>query len=638
MEQGPSDPLQDSLLPLMKALIANSLLTHSVEGVRVSVTYCLTEIMRISAPLEPFNDDQMKVIFELIVEAFSKLSQASTQYYEKVLSILETVARVKACLLMLDLQCNALVVRMFHSFWAFIRSDPADDILWAVEQIMTDILSKSEDISLGLLNPLLASVLKGNKNVSPSCWKLGERVITSCAAKLAPVLHGAVQSNGTTVDDYSPVVASICENEPTMENHHVNGSSQPVVANGVICFPGKVVPDLYSAPGFNTSDAAALLVPNDVVPVAKTSTDKADSLGSKGPTKLEIDLEALPKKREWKPNKLLNPAEGYDLSWLYVEAQKSGHRRVLVNGRDLPAAPKIPSRKRRMQQKVNVEPDAGESAVDRDVEAPVAGDLAGEKSKLSIVGGRMSNFSNAISEGSGLPGRRLVGQKIKVWWPLDKTFYDGLIQSYDPIIKKHKVLYDDGDKETLNLEKERWEFIEDNLPEEEADNPKPITAPVILTKQRGSDKSSESMKILNYNEIVKRAGAATSLPEVEAPNFSNQNIGGDGSSNDDSNDGNVFEIRARSKDVQVENPSRSTSDDSTPEASLPRAISVLSKDVQLKKPRTSTSNESTPEGSPLRPMRAKSTDVRLSSTSNDSTLEASPPRPWGLWQSQSHRY
>jgi len=47
------------------------------------------------------------------------------------------------------------------SYWS--RSDPTEDVLWAVEQIMTDILGESEEISLGLLSPLLASVLKENK-------------------------------------------------------------------------------------------------------------------------------------------------------------------------------------------------------------------------------------------------------------------------------------------------------------------------------------------------------------------------------------------------------------------------------------------------------------------------------------------
>ncbi|XP_048139498.1 sister chromatid cohesion protein PDS5 homolog C-like isoform X4 [Rhodamnia argentea] len=575
MEQEPSDLLQDALLPLMKGLIAEALFKHSNEDVRVTVASCLSEILRIASPEQPYNDDQMKAIFQLIVEALSKLSQPSTRCYEKALSVLQTIARVKACLLMLDLECEALVVRMCLHFWFITRSNPSADAYWAVEQIMAVILTESEDISPDLLFPLLASVLKENEKVAPSCWKLGEKLISDCATKLRPILRGAMQSKGTTVDDYSPVVALICQNESATEHNHTNGSPKRGIA------------------------------------------DPGDSKGS-----------ILPREREPEPSSLMRTEE----AWLYRESQTTKqpqNRRISVSRRNLTAVPTVSSGKRRTALKANMETVQDKAAV-------VLSDLRDKRMKLPIKGG--SNTNKCTLEEAGALAGVLVGRRIKVWWPLDEMFYDGLIQSYDPIIKKHKVLYDDGDKETLNLEKERWEFIEDNLPEEEADNPKPITAPVILTKQRGSDKSSESMKILNYNEIVKRAGAATSLPEVEAPNFSNQNIGGDGSSNDDSNDGNVFEIRARSKDVQVENPSRSTSDDSTPEASLPRAISVLSKDVQLKKPRTSTSNESTPEGSPLRPMRAKSTDVRLSSTSNDSTLEASPPRPWGLWQSQSHRY
>lgn len=557
MEQGPSDPLQDSLLPLMKALIADSLLKHSVEGVRVSVTYCFSEVLRISAPQEPYNDDQMKVIFELIVEAFSKLSQPSMQYYEKVLSILETVARVRACLLMLDLQCNALVVQMFQNFWAIIRSDPTEDVLWAVEQIMMDILGESEEISLGLLSPLLASVLKENKNVAPLCWKLGERLIARCAAKLGPVLHGVVQSNGTTVDNYSPVVASICEKKPTtMENNYANGSSQPVAAHGLVFSPGEVAPDLDSAPGSND----------------------ADSADSKGSTELEIDFEAIPKKREPKPNKLMNPDEGYKLSWLRVNRQKSGRRKVHSNGHNLSAAPKISSRKRRTPQKVNVEPDAGETTVARDGEALVARDLAGKKSKLSIVGGRMSNFNKAVSEGSGVPGRRLVGRKIKVWWPLDEMFYHGVVQSYDPFRKRHKVLYDDGDTETLNLHKERWEFVEDDLPDEqqwEADLPKPESSPVKSSPvkreyKKGSSKKSHLPRKLMIKQNIERAEASSRVPEVIVPQFGNQNVGRDESSDDESTEDNLYELRVRSNDVQRKYPSSSSSDDSTPEASPPR--------------------------------------------------------------------
>ncbi|KAH0660700.1 hypothetical protein KY289_029448 [Solanum tuberosum] len=59
-------------------------------------------------------------------------------------------------------------------------------------------------------------------------------------------------------------------------------------------------------------------------------------------------------------------------------------------------------------------------------------------------------------------GKELVGAKIKVWWPLDEKFYEGVVSSFDPVERKHKVVYDDGEAEKLRLHKERWEMLEDN--------------------------------------------------------------------------------------------------------------------------------------------------------------------------------
>jgi len=53
----------------------------------------------------------------------------------------------------------------------------------------------------------------------------------------------------------------------------------------------------------------------------------------------------------------------------------------------------------------------------------------------------------------------LVGSRIKVWWPDDKKFYNGVVKSFKASTKKHKVVYDDGDIEQLELEKEKWDFI-----------------------------------------------------------------------------------------------------------------------------------------------------------------------------------
>lgn len=46
----------------MKALVSAHLLRNLDSDVRVCVVSCLTEIMRITAPEAPYNDDQMKVL------------------------------------------------------------------------------------------------------------------------------------------------------------------------------------------------------------------------------------------------------------------------------------------------------------------------------------------------------------------------------------------------------------------------------------------------------------------------------------------------------------------------------------------------------------------------------------------------
>ena len=46
----------------MKTLISDQLLRHADEDVKISVTACLTQITRITAPDAPYDDELMKVL------------------------------------------------------------------------------------------------------------------------------------------------------------------------------------------------------------------------------------------------------------------------------------------------------------------------------------------------------------------------------------------------------------------------------------------------------------------------------------------------------------------------------------------------------------------------------------------------
>ncbi|CAN1325331.1 Sister chromatid cohesion protein PDS5 homolog C [Linum perenne] len=63
----------------------------------------------------------MQEVFHLIVSSFENLDDKTSRSYVKRTSILETVAKVRSCVVMLDLECDALIVEMFKKFLKTVR-------------------------------------------------------------------------------------------------------------------------------------------------------------------------------------------------------------------------------------------------------------------------------------------------------------------------------------------------------------------------------------------------------------------------------------------------------------------------------------------------------------------------------------
>ncbi|XP_019169610.1 PREDICTED: sister chromatid cohesion protein pds5-like [Ipomoea nil] len=59
--QDPSVSMRNVLEPIKKALIETKLLRHSDKIIEVSVASCICEIMRISAPVLPYDNTEMEV-------------------------------------------------------------------------------------------------------------------------------------------------------------------------------------------------------------------------------------------------------------------------------------------------------------------------------------------------------------------------------------------------------------------------------------------------------------------------------------------------------------------------------------------------------------------------------------------------
>uniref|UniRef100_A0A2N9G7Z4 TATA-binding protein interacting (TIP20) domain-containing protein n=1 Tax=Fagus sylvatica TaxID=28930 RepID=A0A2N9G7Z4_FAGSY len=220
VQQAPSKSMRSALFPSVKALVADQLFRHANVDVKVAVASCISEITRISAPDAPYADDQMKEVFKLIVSLLDNLSDKSSRSYRKMTSILETVAKVRSCVVMLDLECETLILEMFQNLLKSIRDYHPENVFSSMETIMTLVLQESDDISLELLTPILASVKRNNGKILPITWKLAERVLENSSTKLKPYLIQAVDTLGISFDDYSNIVASICQETSSVVNQN----------------------------------------------------------------------------------------------------------------------------------------------------------------------------------------------------------------------------------------------------------------------------------------------------------------------------------------------------------------------------------------------------------------------------------
>ncbi|XP_068663367.1 sister chromatid cohesion protein PDS5 homolog B isoform X2 [Aristolochia californica] len=92
---------------------------------------------------------------------------------------------------------------------------------------------------------------------------------------------------------------------------------------------------------------------------------------------------------------------------------------------------------------------------------PTTDSISISKSHLKITG--HSKDLQDVSE-------KLVGHRVKMWSPLDKCFYSGIIDDFNSQNSTHKVTYDNGDVERLHLAHEKWEIISNSSMLEEDPN------------------------------------------------------------------------------------------------------------------------------------------------------------------------
>nr|GEV61445.1 sister chromatid cohesion protein PDS5 homolog B-like isoform X1 [Tanacetum cinerariifolium] len=195
MEQSPPKAVLDSMQTLLDAIVKPELLKHQDEEAKLLVATCTCEITRITAPEAPYDDDVLTDIFRLFVTTFNGLRDTKDPSFERRVHILDTVAKYRSFVVMLDLECDELVNQMFKTFFAVASDEHPEIVTVGMETIMAVLLEESEEIGEDLLLIILSILGRNKKDITPAARRLAMSVIKECAGQLEPGIKQFILSS-----------------------------------------------------------------------------------------------------------------------------------------------------------------------------------------------------------------------------------------------------------------------------------------------------------------------------------------------------------------------------------------------------------------------------------------------------------
>ncbi|CAD6263169.1 unnamed protein product [Miscanthus lutarioriparius] len=258
VDQSPPESMYNALRPTMAVLITNELLEHSDPNVKVALTSCLTEVTRITAPEAPYDDDVMKAVFKRIVDTFADLDVMNSPSFSRRVSILDSVARVRCCVLMLDLDLDHMILDMFRHFFKTASTRHSEQVTHCMEIIMLFVIQESDDVHAELASCLLQNLTKEAQETLPASFGLAEKVLGLCRDKLKPVLHELLK--GTPLDGYSNVVTTLFQDASDAGENNVDASGKDMETSKVdqnVNFLGQEGTSPSSTPTTAISNGAA---------------------------------------------------------------------------------------------------------------------------------------------------------------------------------------------------------------------------------------------------------------------------------------------------------------------------------------------------------------------------------------------
>ncbi|KXZ44209.1 hypothetical protein GPECTOR_71g570 [Gonium pectorale] len=132
-----------------------------LKDVKLYGALCIVQLVRVSVPDMPYDDEQLKEVFELLLECWGRLADTGSPSFEMCRGMLQTFADVMFYIPLLDLEDADLVGRTFTTLLAAARPESLDALEAPVMRVLGGMLSEMEVPPPEVVGAVMAALLGG---------------------------------------------------------------------------------------------------------------------------------------------------------------------------------------------------------------------------------------------------------------------------------------------------------------------------------------------------------------------------------------------------------------------------------------------------------------------------------------------
>ncbi|XP_066923364.1 sister chromatid cohesion protein PDS5 homolog B-like [Clytia hemisphaerica] len=162
---------------------------HKDKDVKSFAACCFADILRIYAPEPPYNEDQLKDIFHLIISQLKGLENVNAPTYKRNFYILESLALVKTFNVCMELEATDIMHNMFKLFFSLISEQHDVRVKTFMLDVMAPIIQEEDSLPSEILETILLQLVSPRKTKKPQSYQLACDLLDRCSSSIEPYMQ-----------------------------------------------------------------------------------------------------------------------------------------------------------------------------------------------------------------------------------------------------------------------------------------------------------------------------------------------------------------------------------------------------------------------------------------------------------------